>query len=63
MRLVKILFVLCTATLLFGVAFHTAVLSADGGHPLPIPPATLVADGGHPLPIPPAYSSMALAIA
>jgi hypothetical protein len=55
MRFVKILFVLGMAILLAGVAMHTAVLSADGGAPLPIPPSAsvLVADGGAPLPIPP----------
>jgi hypothetical protein len=52
MRLVKILFVLCTAILLAGVVFHTAVLRADGGRPYPIPPKQ-VADGGRPYPIPP----------
>jgi hypothetical protein len=52
MRLLKILFVLCTAILLAGVAFRTAVLAADGGKPLPRPP--LVFDGGKPLPRPPA---------
>ena len=53
MRLVKILIVLCTAILLAGVVFHTAVLTADGGRPMPIPPKkVLVADGGRPLPIP-----------
>lgn len=59
MRLVRILFVLCTAILLAGVVFHTAVLRADGGRPYPIPPkapaavAVMVADGGRPYPIPP----------
>ena len=57
MRLVKTLFVLCAAILLVGVAFHTAVFSADGGKPLPAPLAVqssvLLADGGHPLPTPP----------
>jgi hypothetical protein len=72
MRLVKTLFVLCTAILLAGVFFHTAVLIADGGHPLPTPPKksplfdgghplptppAVIADGGHPLPTPPAYVS------
>jgi hypothetical protein len=53
MRLVKILFVLCTAILLAGVVFHTAVLRADGGRPYPIPPKSVIADGGRPYPIPP----------
>ena len=53
MRLDKNLFPLCTAILLAGVVFHTAVLSADGGRPLPTPPAQFVADGGRPLPTPP----------
>ena len=61
MRLVKILFVLCTAILLAGAALRTAVITADGGKPLPLPPASvsgvLVADGGHPLPRPPASPS------
>jgi hypothetical protein len=52
MRFVKILFVLCTAILLAAVVIHTAVLVADGGRPLPVPPK-LVADGGRPLPVPP----------
>ncbi len=55
MRLAKTLLVLCTAILLAGVAFHTAVFTADGGapYPLPQPPASmLVADGGKPLPTP-----------
>jgi hypothetical protein len=52
MRSVKVLFVLCTAILLAGAAFRTAVVTADGGRPLPRPP--LVADGGRPLPRPPA---------
>jgi hypothetical protein len=51
MRLLKILFVLCAAILLAGAAFHTAVLAADGGRPLPRPP--LAFDGGKPLPRPP----------
>ena len=53
MRLVKILFVLCTAILLAGVVFHTAVMRADGGRPYPIPPKKEIADGGRPYPIPP----------
>jgi hypothetical protein len=52
MRSVKVLFVLYTAILLAGVAFHTAVVTADGGKPLSRPP--LVVDGGRPLPRPPA---------
>jgi hypothetical protein len=51
MRLLKILFGLCTAILLAGVAFHTAVMTADGGRPMPRPP--VVADGGRPMPRPP----------
>src|SRR6266849_1244686 len=56
MRLAKTLFVLCTAMLLAGVVFHTAVLTADGGRPLPTPPtkSPFVVDGGRPLPTPPA---------
>jgi len=54
MRSVKTVFVLCTAILLAGVAFRTAVVTADGGRPLPRPPAILLADGGRPLPRPPA---------
>jgi hypothetical protein len=56
MRLLKILFVLCTAILLVGMAVHTAVLAVDGGRPLPEPPnklSVLVVDGGRPLPEPP----------
>ena len=55
MRLAKTLFALCTAILLAGVVLHTAVLTADGGRPLPTPPNNLFfADGGRPLPTPPA---------
>ena len=53
MRSVKVLFALCTAILLTGAAFRTAVVTADGGRPLPTPPLTLSADGGRPLPTPP----------
>jgi hypothetical protein len=62
MRLVKILFVLCTAILLAGVVFHTAVLRADGGRPYPIPPK-MVADGGRPYPIPPKAPATILLVA
>ena len=51
MRLLKILFVLCTVILLAGVVFHAAVMAAEGGRPMPRPP--LVADGGRPMPRPP----------
>jgi hypothetical protein len=55
MPLAKTMFALCTAILLAGVVFHTAVLSAYGGRPLPTPPNNLIsADGGRPLPTPPA---------
>ena len=40
MRLVKILFVLCTAILLAGAALRTAVITADGGKPLPLRPSS-----------------------
>ena len=60
MRLVKILFVLCTAILLAGVVFHTAVLQADGGRPYPIKPKALIADGGRPYPIPPKSPAITL---
>ena len=63
MRLVKILFVLCTAILLAGVVFHTAVLRADGGRPYPIPPKKVVADGGRPYPIPPKSPATILLVA
>jgi hypothetical protein len=53
MRSVKVLFVLGTAILLAGAAFRTAVVTADGGKPLPRPPLVLLADGGKPLPRPP----------
>jgi hypothetical protein len=52
MRLVKTLFVLVAAILLVIVAYHAAVLSADGGAPIPIPTRVQVADGGAPIPIP-----------
>jgi hypothetical protein len=52
MRLVKTLFVLVAAILLAVVADHAAVLSADGGAPIPIPTRVQVADGGAPIPIP-----------
>ncbi len=64
MRFVKILFVFCTAVLLAGLAFQIAILAADGGKPLPRPPAlqssVLIADGGRPLPRPPALQSSVL---
>jgi hypothetical protein len=63
MRLVKILFVLCTAILLAGVVFHTDVMRADGGRPYPIPPKTAIADGGRPYPIPPKTSATILLVA
>ena len=58
MRLAKNFFLLCAATLLAGVVFHTAVLITDGGRPLPYPPSSLIADGGRPLPYPPKFPAM-----
>ena len=60
MRLVKTLFLLGTAILLAGVLLHAAVLSADGGRPMPRPPAVQLGgfvDGGRPMPRPPASRS------
>jgi hypothetical protein len=56
MRLLKTLFVLCTAISLVGGVVPTAVSPIDGGRPYPMPPAaqSAILDGGRPYPMPPA---------
>jgi hypothetical protein len=50
MHSTKIIFVLCVALLISGLLLHSAVLTADGGKPVPNP--WLFADGGKPVPNP-----------
>ena len=49
MHSIKII-VLCVALLISGLLLHSAVLTADGGKPVPNP--WLTADGGKPVPNP-----------